>query len=285
MWLNLFLAFLYTNAPVVNLYEDLKTEELATQALYATRVTVAEQKEGFALVEVTDGYKAWIESRFLIELPEEKKHNASVSSLFAHVYRVKDTVYGPLLTLPFGTQLEVVAVNPEQDGRFAEVRLLDGTLAFVQTGDIDQKKEKALSVDETISLSQKFVGLPYTWGGVSSFGFDCSGLVQLLYKQMGLQLKRNARDQIAMKEMQVIPFDKLQKGDLIFCGPSEGRVTHVGFYLGDGKFIQATVKYNNPVVQISDLNTPSWNPAGNKAYPYMVAVHCTLLDKKYDTQP
>ncbi|MCH9717001.1 MAG: C40 family peptidase, partial [Gammaproteobacteria bacterium] len=52
-----------------------------------------------------------------------------------------------------------------------------------------------MTKDEMIFLSQKFLGCPYTWGGRSSFGFDCSGFVQMLYKEMGICLPRDSGPQ------------------------------------------------------------------------------------------
>jgi hypothetical protein len=50
-------------------------------------------------------------------------------------------------------------------------------------------------LEETLAFSKNFIGLPYTWGGTSSYGVDCSGFVQMLFKEMGVLLPRNSRDQ------------------------------------------------------------------------------------------
>ena len=86
------------------------------------------------------------------------------------------------------------------------------------------------TLEETLAFSKKFIGLPYTWGGTSSYGFDCSAFVQMLLREMGLLLPRNACDQAQSPLLVPVLGEELQPGDLIFFG--ESRITHVGLYLG-----------------------------------------------------
>ena len=81
-------------------------------------------------------------------------------------------------------------------------------------------------------LSWKFLTIPYLWGGTSDFGFDCSGMVQRLYRFVGKEIPRNADLQRDFTDT-VPGFDSALPGDLVFF---KG---HVGLYLGDGKMIHA----------------------------------------------
>jgi cell wall-associated NlpC family hydrolase len=77
------------------------------------------------------------------------------------------------------------------------------------------------------------------WGGKSLFGIDCSGLVQVVYKTIGLFLPRNASDQI--KHGQVVSFvEEAKTGDLAFFDDEEGRIVHVGICLGQGRVLHAS---------------------------------------------
>ena len=89
-----------------------------------------------------------------------------------------------------------------------------------------------------ITTAQKYMGVPYVWGGETPDGFDCSGFTQYVMKQNGITIPRTAADQFAAGT----PVDKanLQVGDLIFFTTYKPGASHVGFYMGNGKFIHAS---------------------------------------------
>ncbi len=90
--------------------------------------------------------------------------------------------------------------------------------------------------------AKKFLGVPYVWGGESPSGFDCSGLAQYCYAQIGISIPRTAREQFKIGKF--IPPDRtdvLAPGDLVFFGTNgdPNLVHHVGIYVGGGSFINA----------------------------------------------
>lgn len=104
-----------------------------------------------------------------------------------------------------------------------------------QFGSDDQQFVRA----ELVSTARRFLGVPYRWGGEDRHnGFDCSGLTMVSYRLNGLKLPRNSRAQF--KAGRVISKKYLRQGDLVFFATKGGtRVTHVGMYVGGGKFIHA----------------------------------------------
>jgi gamma-D-glutamyl-L-lysine dipeptidyl-peptidase len=108
-----------------------------------------------------------------------------------------------------------------------------------------------------LALSRKFLGLPYTWGGTSSFGYDCSGFAQMLERRRGVMMPRDAQPQAEWSGVKAVTRQELQPGDLLYFGSSEKRITHTGVYLGGGQFINATT-YETPMVRIDNLDEPHW---------------------------
>jgi cell wall-associated NlpC family hydrolase len=108
---------------------------------------------------------------------------------------------------------------------------------------------------QAASLARDQVGRPYRWGGTDpARGFDCSGLVQWSYGCVGINLPRVVRDQ--RRRGEPVQGDQLQIGDLVFFSMRGDRVSHVGLYLGDGKFVHAPSS-GNPV-RTDSLDDPYW---------------------------
>ncbi len=85
------------------------------------------------------------------------------------------------------------------------------------------------------------IGTPYQWGGTAANGFDCSGLIQYSYGQHGVRLPRTSRDQAQTGTTVTPVVEALQPGDiLLFSAVPGAGVTHVGMYVGEGKFIHSS---------------------------------------------
>ena len=87
-----------------------------------------------------------------------------------------------------------------------------------------------------VAIAQRYLGVPYVWGGASPRGFDCSGLAMYCYAQIGIGLSHGATDQ--QRASTPVPLSALQPGDLVFFG-SAAYSHHVGIYVGGGSMIDA----------------------------------------------
>ena len=268
-------SFYYISSPVIDMREQPKQEsEIVSQAYFSEEVNMIEEAQNWVKIETTiDHYQGWIQKGVLCERKESFLSNpttsiAKVNRCAAHLYGVQDTVYGPILTLPFDSRLEVLEPQQESNSRWIKVALVDGREGYIQRGDVTLHST-FLNRDQMCILSLYFLGLPYTWGGRSSFGYDCSGFVQMLYRQMGIYLPRDAKDQMRWEGFTPISIDSLLPGDLIFFGLAEDKIRHVGMYLGNSQFIHATVAENLPYIRISNLNDPEWN--GSSRFTYRAA--------------
>ena len=100
-------------------------------------------------------------------------------------------------------------------------------------GDVPSRVPAGLS--PAVDVAQQFLGVPYVWGGASPAGFDCSGLVQYVYGQLGVDLPRTAADQ-AQVGQPVAGLADARPGDLLaFHDP----VDHIGIYAGNGLMVVA----------------------------------------------
>ena len=261
LWLAAVLAGT-VNEPVVNMYSRPTVDaDVVSQAIYGSQVLYLDQQAGWVKVQTFDKYAGWMEVSRLKEASPKPYASggktAFVSSLFAHLYREPSvTKHQPLITLPFEAKIELVA-EPESGGkRWLQVRLVDDRGAWIQRGDLSFTPDK-LNVDQTIELSKRFLGLPYTWGGTSSFGYDCSGFTQMLCRRQGIMLPRDAGPQAEWEGVRPVERADLQSGDLLYFGSNLKKITHTGFYIGGGQFIHAAVS-GRPAVQISNLADKPW---------------------------
>ena len=131
-------------------------------------------------------------------------------------------------------------------------------------GQLSQAKDKASSkATGMVMQAMDLLGVPYKRGGSSeSSGFDCSGFVRHLYeKSVGQLLPRRAEEQARSTE--VIEREELKPGDLVFFNTMRRAFSHVGMYVGDGKFIHAPRAGKS--VKIEDMRSAYWQKRFNGA--------------------
>ncbi len=109
---------------------------------------------------------------------------------------------------------------------------------------------------DIVNTARKYMGVPYLWAGTTPKGFDCSGFTQYVFKQNGIALSRTTLTQY--KEGIYVSKKNLQPGDLVFFQNTyrEG-ISHVGIYVGDGKFIHAS---SSRGITITPLSNTYWAP-------------------------
>ena len=265
----------------------------------------------FLHVLTESGYRAWAEIASLRPLPAgETAYRQSgpmvrVTARLSNVYlQPMVTLEKPALVVPLDVPLRTVRTVDE---RWIEILLPDGRAAYIQAGDIEPLPSTPSATSATsatlggadcvIEHARRYLGTPYLWGGRSTLGVDCSGLVLSSMNACGLMPPRDAGPQHGWDRTLAVPNDEraLQAGDLLFFGKRNadsssasasasmavpasamttastptsmavpasatavgGRITHVGIYVGQGRFIHATT-HQRPVVQESVLADPHW---------------------------
>ena len=144
------------------------------------------------------------------------------------------------------------ATPDDELGRFLSERRLIGSLERFAPTAADWRER----ADELVAHAMGFLGVPYQRGGDSwDTGFDCSGFVRAIFEQSaGLLLPRRAADQAAAT--QTIDRGELQPGDLVFYNTMRSAFSHVGIYIGQGRFIHSPKP--GAEVRIEDMSDRYW---------------------------
>jgi gamma-D-glutamyl-L-lysine dipeptidyl-peptidase len=197
-----------------------------TQALYGQQVVVLARSGGWAKVAVVDepdpqnvhGYPGWLP---VSQLSPDFDRGGRPVVVLARTGRLR--LPGRTLRLSYGTEL------PSLPG--GRVRTPDG--AGTLTGTAPPLRATKASI---IAQAKRFLGTHYLWGGLSSWGFDCSGIVWDVYRVHGLTIPRDADPQF--HHGTPVARNALEPGDLLFFG-SPSYAEHDAIYLGNNQMLEA----------------------------------------------
>lgn len=155
--------------------------------------------------------------------------------------------------------------QPSQDGYQDMDTLLEEKGLIRRLGDQIQQARESVGeqASQLVMNAMGFLGVPYKFGGSSAeAGFDCSGFVRAVYEQsVGKVLPRRAAEQAAAT--QEIDRSELKPGDLVFFNTMRQAFSHVGIYVGDGKFIHSP--RSGSQVRVEDMRKAYWQQRFNGA--------------------
>lgn len=284
------MAVVQTSTCYMRLQPDYESA-LETQELMGTVVEIIGENGYWREIVSPQPYQAWTTEKTLVEMTAEqiKEYENAPKYIFTaaygHVLTVPHETGSMITDLVGGDVLRVVEkrkgqVSPSgRHGKWVEVMLPDGRTGWtyrkdvrllgerinIRQGDSSEGLIDADRMEDVITSAQRLRGVPYLWGGMSSKGVDCSGLVRICFLMNDILLPRNASQQVFCgKEIEVARPDiagktqeevkenydrekalnairNLGRGDLVFFGNTEtGSITHVGIYLGGGQMIHAS---------------------------------------------
>ena len=231
--------------------------EQVSQALFGEAVRVSELGDAWARVVTPDGYSGWMLRAHLAMDARAEGESRRVRSLFAPARLGPSAQAETVTLLPLGVEVRVV----DEARGVAEIDVPTRGRWFLDAADL-ASAGSALpppTGSNLVSIGQRLRGVPYLWGGRSTFGIDCSGFTQLCHALCGVLTPRDADQQADWEGAEPVSRAELCAGDLVFFGggsPSGREVSHVGLALGDGRFLHARGGYG---VSVDALDEPPFD--------------------------
>lgn len=229
-----------SNTPVTPVREEpSEAAEQATQLLFGELCKIVERRSSWAKICSTkDGQIGWVSAKMMTPVSEEvvqlltENRAANGEGVVAIPMAVAtDTETGEKRMLSIGTRLpnyrkgsfELLGKKYKIDPR-AVYRL--------ENGEVNGKKATG---EDVVRVARQLLNVSYLWGGKNMMGYDCSGFTQTVYSVFGIDLLRNAREQVTQGE-EVGSLAEAQPGDLVFFDhadrdPNATRITHVGMLI------------------------------------------------------
>ncbi|MCM1028420.1 MAG: C40 family peptidase [Pseudoflavonifractor sp.] len=233
-----------------------QSAELASQASFGSPVKILDDQGAWIFAELPDGYQAWVDRPSLAILnPDQmarwRQAPRLVVTSMAETRAIADSLAGfvpdnIVSDLVLGSILE--GEPPLPGAHFTPVSFPDGRAGFVSSAAVeplDSWVKVSYSPQAILSAAYSLMGVPYLWGGTTTKGVDCSGLVKTAFLASALILPRNASDQarcgIAVDHSSPSLFEP---GDLLFFSPEDDpdsdHITHVAIYDGGNLYIHSS---------------------------------------------
>lgn len=187
--------------------------ELINQILFGESIEIIEQYKEWAFVRTLhDDYRGWVDNKsfYFNDIPLTNSINIIAS------FCAKVAFQGKTIQIPFGSFFTA-----------SKDDLLEGKI--VTTCKLETALELVIS---------QLLGTPYLWGGRTGFGIDCSGLTQLFYRMMDINLPRDSVMQAEIGDD--IFLTQANSGDLLFYKNSENKIVHVGIAIDENHILHAS---------------------------------------------
>ena len=272
--------------------------EMVSQAILGTPVEILQYggDYGWPEVRTPDGYSGWVHKDAIVPMTKEQLHDwnhgpqAVVTALTGLVYESPSAKSAVVSDVVAGNRFKLLG----KCGRFLRIQFPGGRIGYIlrsQAKELEAwRKGLDNSAEGILKTALSMRGFPYIWAGMSPKGMDCSGYVRTVLFMHDIIIPRDSGPQATKGEL-IDGFDALEPGDLVFFGRWAGdlpRVSHVGFYLGDGRFIHSLGLVKEGSFKVDDPLYDAYNTGrylfGTRILPYINkqdGISTTLLNELY----
>lgn len=265
--------YVINHCPVTPVREEpAHAAEQATQLLFGEVCEVVDRHSSWTKIRSTmDGQVGWVVSKMLTPVSEEairllgERREANGEGVVATPMAVAtDTKTGEQLILTIGTRLPYY-----KKGAFEVL----GKKYKINPRCVYEVKSEGSEVkgEDVVRVAQSLLNVPYLWGGKNIMGYDCSGFTQTVYSVFGINLLRNAREQVTQGQV-VGSLAEAQPGDLVFFdhldrAPEATRITHVGMLISPTEVIHCS-----GCVHVDKIDETGIRLANGKLTHYLVQI-------------
>lgn len=228
---------------------------VVTDCLIGEPVYLLREDAGHFLVHAGEGYLGYVDADEIhrVDGKEFAKYMAGDRLRVTANVEPKNVHAHNGILIPAGARLKYLST---ENHPIAQVPGLDQNVTIPEPHcKIEAKPTE--KIDAIVENSKQLIGTRYFWGGKTTEGVDCSGLVQVSFATVGYNLPRDAYQQFYLGRLTATRWHRagLQRGDTLYFLGSDGKIRHTGLYLGDDQFIQAVI----PRVKISSFNPEDEN--------------------------
>jgi len=213
-------------------FDPSQSSEMVNQLLFGETFEILESINNWKLIRGSlDQYEGFVEEKQVLLLDEKEWMSLSgetvyfSSDIVSFISEVENT-----------NRLLIVAGSSLPGLKNHELTVSGKKFVFHgKTFEISSENRRQQILETTL----KYLGAPYLWGGRSPFGIDCSGLVQVVFKMIGIKVPRDAMYQAQTGET-VNLIEEAMPGDLAFFDNNEGKIVHAGILMDQAKIIHSS---------------------------------------------
>lgn len=209
--------------------EPSESSEMINQLLFGeTFIIIENYNSWLRIISANDSYEGWLDSKLTTLIPDDlaSKHDTSKTSNTLFTAKLIGSNY-PIRLCPGSS------IYGYENGCF-----IAGNSSYQSLENPFTETKENIN-EEIVRVAKLFVNSPYLWGGRSPYGIDCSGLTQVVYKILGVNIPRDAGQQV--KKGETVDFiTMVQPGDLAFFDNNEEIITHVGMIVDNGRILHSS---------------------------------------------